>query len=429
MFDLLRIARFTVEARSPVMIAGGGDDPLLDVLLARDVNGLPMLPATSLAGVLRHGFTDFEQKNFFGFQNGDEGQSSQLIFTDGLFHWSDNQPRDGVVFDQRCISADEIVRFCQKPSPVSRDHVKLNEAGVVSGDGKFERSATPTGSRFTFEISQRGENGEALKAVVERVKQGLHLGGATRSGYGELACILAGVEKIDLRSAGGRERFAKLAAQDLQSRNIVMEVQCGSPKRNSWCCAGTIEGPLLIGSISGDSKLDRTYFKEQQIKWDDGAAILSEVAIIPGSAIKGALRHRVLFHLRQLGHADALTATNQLFGSPTKGGKGQAGALRFSDVQVDNPVSFEMIHVGLDRFTGGSRQGVLFTDEMLWQPELCFQIERLVEFACDDSRNAFRAALEDFNAGRLGIGADWGDGVGIFSGLRVSPPTGPEVGG
>jgi len=429
MFDLVRIARFTVEARSPVMIAGGGDDPLLDVLLARDVNGLPMLPATGLAGVLRHEFIDSDQERFFGFQDGDKGQASQLIFTDGLCHWSDNQPRDGIVFDQRCISADAIAKFCRKSSPVSRDHVQLNEAGVVNGDGKFERSAAPTGSRFTFEISQRGNNGEALMAVVERVKQGLHLGGATRSGYGELECILAGVEEINLRSAGGRERFAELAAQDLQSRDIVMEKQSGSPKKKSWCCIGTIEGPILIGSISGDSRLDRTYFKEQQIKWDDGAAIFSEVAIIPGSAIKGALRHRVLFYLRRLGHADAQTTTDQLFGSPTRGSRGQAGALRFSDVQVDNPVPFEITHVGLDRFTGGSRRGVLFTDEMLWQPELCFQIERLGDFPCDDSRNAFRAALDDFNAGRLGLGADWGDGLGIFSSLTVSPSTDTEVGG
>ena len=87
-----------------------------------------------------------------------------------------------------------------------------------------------------------------------------------------------------------------------------------------------------------------------------------------------------------------------------------------------------MTHVGLDRFTGGSRRGVLFTDEMLWRPELAFRITPLRGFPCIACRAAFTAALNDLKSGRLGIGADWGDGVGVFERLQMPDFDGPGVG-
>ena len=282
------IARITLEACSPVMIAGGGDDPLYDVLLARDVNGLPMLPATSLAGVLRHGFGEDEEKAcaFFGYQNVEEGQASLLGFTDGLFHWSDDKPRDGIELDRESLKNDSIANLGLKQGPVTRDHVRLDERGVVDRDGKFERSAVPAGSRFTFEITQRGD-GSALKAVLSHVRQGLWLGGATRSGYGEMACIRVGYEVVDL--VGNPERFRKLAGQNLGTRDIVMHDSEAGAKGADWDFIGRIEGPLLIGASADSNDLDRSYYQEVRIVWPkDGEVETEMVAIIPASSLKGA---------------------------------------------------------------------------------------------------------------------------------------------
>lgn len=415
MVNEFHIARITLEARSPLMIAAGIDDPLYDVLLARDVNGLPILPATSIAGVLRHGFGEEDANVYFGFQIGDDGKASPLAFTDGLFHWGDNAPRDGIVFERKSVTDDEIASIGLRHGVVTRDHIRLNDKGVVDSHGKFERSAAPAGSRFTFEITERG-GGSAIKAVIKQIEQGLWLGGATRSGYGEMACIGVGIETVDLKN--NRDRYYELARQTLKTRDVKMTNVPPSPVTH-WQFSGQIEGPLLIGAASGSNKIDRSYYKEMRIIWEKGRGATKTVALIPASAIKGALRHRTLFHLRRLKHDAPQNALERIFGQANEGKTGQAGSLRFSDIVVENETPFTMTHVGIDRFTGGSRSGVLFTDKALWQPELSFRIEPLRKFSCGICQKAFETALDDLAAGRLGIGADWGDGVGVFATLTI----------
>ncbi len=412
-------ARITLEARAPLMIGSGHEDALADVLLARDVNGLPVLPATSIAGVLRHRFRPEEARAFFGFQDAQDGHASPLTFTDGLFHWQDDRPRDGIVFDPEDFKDDPFVEIGKRDHPVRRDHVRLNERGTVEGDGKFERSAAPAGSRFTFEITQRGDGG-ALDAVLAEVEKGLWLGGATRSGYGEMTCIARGRETLDLGDAQGRKRYVELMAQDLGSRDIEM-CPVDAAEAAGWMLQGRIEGPLLVGAASDAAEYDRVPYREAAIVWSDDGPQIREVVVVPASAIKGALRHRTLFHLRRQGHGAAREAIDVLFGSATDGGGGQAGMLRFCDAVVAEPKHFKMTHVGIDRFTAGSRRGVLFTDQALWRPELTIRILPLEGFPDTDCscRNAFKAALADLATGRLGLGADWGDGLGVFKSLTL----------
>ena len=61
-FPIRYIARFLVEADTPLAVGSGDKDLLTDAPVALDCNGLPMIPGASLCGVLRHnllhGFCD-----------------------------------------------------------------------------------------------------------------------------------------------------------------------------------------------------------------------------------------------------------------------------------------------------------------------------------------------------------------------------------
>ena len=48
------LARFVIEAETPLAVGSGEKDILTDALVATDVNGLPYIPGTAIAGVLRH---------------------------------------------------------------------------------------------------------------------------------------------------------------------------------------------------------------------------------------------------------------------------------------------------------------------------------------------------------------------------------------
>ena len=51
--SVVHIARFSLQARSALSIGTGGTDGVFDHPIVRDANGLPLIPGTSLAGVLR----------------------------------------------------------------------------------------------------------------------------------------------------------------------------------------------------------------------------------------------------------------------------------------------------------------------------------------------------------------------------------------
>ena len=50
------IARLIIEAATPLLVGSGEKGLTVDKLVAKDANNLPYIPATGLAGVLRHAF-------------------------------------------------------------------------------------------------------------------------------------------------------------------------------------------------------------------------------------------------------------------------------------------------------------------------------------------------------------------------------------
>lgn len=415
--------RFTLEAQSPLAISSGANDPLLDNQLARDANGMPMIPASTLAGALRALVYNTETADaIFGYQRDATGQRSTVTFTDALVHWPDNKPRDGWA---NLPEEDAVVSTLAHDSPIMRQHVRLNAFGVTEGAGKFERSAVPAGARFTFEVScWDGE--ESLKQISAMIRNGVFLGGAKRSGYGALSCIAEGNLSIPLTKEAA-SAFKDYANASLSEADIFHMSPVRESQRidNSWIVEGSIEGTLLIGAPRSDGQGGRQPYSEARITWDgDNASLGTTDVVLSGSAIKGPLRHRTLFHLKRLGKGNPDTIVDVLFGCAANDGSGQAGLLRFHDATVTGGHPLEVPHVSLDRFTGGARDksGALFHDHMTWQPSLRMRIDCLgdvPETGCE----AFAVALEDLKTGMLGIGAEWGEGAGVFGTCEITQPS------
>ncbi len=406
---LLHVHRFTLEATAPVMISSGGEDPLLDNLLARDANGMPMIPATTLAGALRVQLSD-RADALFGYQSLTDGQRSALTFTDALAHCGNDRPRDG----WQVLPDDPVTQLLLRDSPVTRQHVRLNAHGVTDGEGKFERAAVPAGTRFTFEISLWSDS-ENLDAVAQIVRGGLFLGGAKRSGYGAFKCTSDGGRSFDMKDPKEADAYRAYASKRLGEDSFDMRPSgSNTAPAAGWHLRGQIEGPLLIGSPKQDGKGGRQPYSEQRIKWRNGTGKVAPTKpTLPGSAIKGPLRHRTRFHLS--GQKDVDDQIEAIFGSTTSATGGKAGVLRFHDAEIIGARKISLTHVSLDRFTGGARDksGALFSDDMLWRPELDIRIDQLGPLP-DEAETAFEAALNDLKTGLLGIGAEWGEGAGVF---------------
>ncbi|HRN05193.1 MAG TPA: RAMP superfamily CRISPR-associated protein, partial [Muribaculaceae bacterium] len=169
------IVRMTVEAATPLAVGTGkGSDILTDAPVAKDVNGLPYIPATSIAGVLRHAMGYVDNKtdgNPFGYidgaDNDDSGHGSDIIFTDAVMVGKDGKALDGI---QNIDWDDEFYRAFQD-LPI-RQHVRINDKGTAENNGKFDNEVVYKGTRFVFEIElvSDNDNDNHIEKAIEHLR-------------------------------------------------------------------------------------------------------------------------------------------------------------------------------------------------------------------------------------------------------------------
>ncbi|HCF61172.1 MAG TPA: hypothetical protein DFS52_24640, partial [Myxococcales bacterium] len=207
----LAVARVTIQALTPFVVGTGGGDDLRDSVCVSDANGLPTIPGSSIAGVLRHALAAGEDpdrhpdcRELFGYQERNEGASSRLEVSWAQVHDEDDRP---VPFRGARLS--KLLAFLA--TGVERDHVRLNARGAVDGKGKFDETLVPTGARFTFEliIEDPGE-GELERILGLLARPELRLGGRSRRGFGAFELVRVRSRVFDLRKPDDRKAWAAL---------------------------------------------------------------------------------------------------------------------------------------------------------------------------------------------------------------------------
>ena len=127
------LARIIIEAATPIVVKSGEKNILTDGVVLRDVNGMPYIPGTSIAGVVRHAWKDagMDVKEIFGFQEEKNGEGSKVIFTEARILDSLGIVVDGL----QPISDSLLLDYKQLPI---RQHVRITEKGVAADKGKFD---------------------------------------------------------------------------------------------------------------------------------------------------------------------------------------------------------------------------------------------------------------------------------------------------
>jgi CRISPR/Cas system CSM-associated protein Csm3 (group 7 of RAMP superfamily) len=530
MGKVLHLVRATIEALSPLSTASG-DGSIYDVALVRDANGLPEIAASSIQGVLRHlheeRFGEEETKALFGFAKGDSGQTARLFFSFGHVHGADNVAVNGLRVEETSGSmADELLQRLAAEAPFVRDHVALNERHVADKRSKFERVAVPRGTRFSFEIAMWGDAGkeeEDAKALHDLLSLTKHpafrLGGAARRGYGKVKLIAAGKAVMPLSNPAAIRDIRKRPASDLSGpfKPVDMARDLAATDADAVTIALTLKpmGMWRFGSTglalrtgkdelrsrelivagrnpdSRDKDVDAASVREPWIDWSGNRGRWCEPQraadqgrmpkiTLAGTAIKGPLAHRTLFHWNRLrpgadGAAGRMLdpseweseppgsakrkaiiaeiaasklgdrkpggespwtvrpeALERLFGSVKEAAeeltgqedgasrrrRGSAARLIVDDADIEvkpeNVVALD--HNSLDRFTGGVRNRLLFSEEVAFGGEISVTItilpprdEKGAVLPSDrwppTLLRAFCHALRDLCEGRLALGA------------------------
>ena len=464
--------------------------------LVRDANGLPTVPGSTLQGLLRHRYTEefgeAPANKLFGYAENTAGDAGRLFVGFGAVHDQNDHAATNLIVDAGRVTGDPILRRLRQHEPLRRDHVSLNARHVADGRKKFDRRAVPLGTRFSIEFALWGDKAEIAqdKAALERILRlfshpAFRLGGAGRHGYGRIVLRCASYESPDLGNPVGLRRLRDQAPSVALQENLLpgtvafdraVTMRLRLTPINPWRVGGeahylteeTHGARLADGSTTTHpgaelrAKRDHldvaTILREPIIIWVNGKAELrvpeqnspfettlsNGVAFtVPGSAIKGLLVHRALFHWNRqrtdingmidvdewltwneaTRNAALEDRTNRpaqlayLFGAAKERDSktGKAGLVYIDDGIVSGVQAAQAVdHVVIDRFTGGVIPGLLYVEEVLvggsietaitvlppenargaetgdWQPEI---------------RDAFLFALRDLCSGRLAIGA------------------------
>lgn len=454
-YPVRHIAAIIIEAKTPIAPGSGEKSVLSDSMVATDYNGLPYIPATSLAGVLRNFCAIDDKESIFG-AAGDKPSGSRLIISEARPVDLDGRIMDGIT----CAPSDDMKNlYCYLPV---RQHVRISYRGVHCDTGKFDNQIVHRGSRFAFEMELLSEDTGSGEVAMESLlstmsRPDFRIGGGTRKGYGKIAMVRHKIDVYDLSTEDGLEQYIERSSSlqtswkggsepervEEHGRCTAAEDCSASADTCNWKSYKLTLRPenfFMFGSGYADQDADNFQLKEKYIEWKDGKGTVMEGIVIPASSVKGAIVHRTLFYYNCLKNNyiddkedvdaqkafrnEARKALEALFGY-VNGNLQAIGKVIFDDIVMRQEKGAEKVnnHVMIDRFTGGAYPGALYNEKACYadgNDGMILSMTYHIDSALENSEilNAFNMAVDDICNGNLPLGGAVNRGLGVFIGSK-----------
>lgn len=422
------VARVMIEAETPLSVGSGQKGIISDSLVMIDANGLPYIPATSIAGVLRHGIGEREAESFFGYATTNDTIGSKIIFTEAKL-----VNREGKAIDGLCaniVNDDFLVHYLNLPV---RQHVRINQYGSAEKSGKFDEQVVYKGSRFVFDmemVATEEKDADRFNSVLDKLFDfSFRLGSGTHSGLGEVSVVSCTTKDYDLNTDDGLREYAEKSSNlsiEFNGQSISKE-KTGKELYITYQLDLEPKDSFIFSSGFGDEDADMTPVKEEIVTWTEVGSFSEIKVLIPASSVKGAIAHRVAYHYNRLngyfaGNKDAKVgnanpAVRALFGY-TDGKLTQKGGVYIPDVFVEEEGCKDKTipHVAIDRFTGGGIGGALFSEKTVFcnHKKITLKLYVPQKELGTNVKEALEATLEDIRRGLLPLGGGVNRGNGAF---------------
>lgn len=398
----------TLILDAPLLIGTGltapGTKHETDTQILKDKHERPFIPGTSLAGVLRALLDE---------------ETAALLF-------------GSVVRGEKTGGSQ---------SAIDVEDVLLEDASVVVRDGvgiaDFARTSLK-GRKYNYEAVERGAKGtlrmtvtvrhahegkglpKAVQTLADRLAAGVRIGALTAKGFGKASAADIRISSYDFSDFDDVRRW--LFRED--AKHISHGSREAGRKRAgvfSVDAAFAIRRSLIVRENDVDEKAAEKKVKSQQKR--SGKDFL-----IPGTSLKGALRHRALEILTIL--KKPASALDDLMGCSTD-------ALRRKSRFLVDEIYFKKgvtpkAHARnrLDCFTGGTVDSVLFTDEPVWQEkkgEATLRLHYEIQDYAPWEAGLALYLLRDLWQGAIPLGGESSVGRGILEGVSATISFGEET--
>ena len=465
-----------IKVTSPLLIGDGEkNNEAIDALVLRNRNDQPYIPATSLAGVLRHQIVNYlatDEKTNEVLRNIIFGSLDQGAIVKTGDHQSILR-----VYDVLLTGADGK----SDVSIVTRDGVRLEHYRRVAKDGhKFDYEAIEKGAKGSVEmecvirqghlevLKKKGQAiddesalqmiREAIYTVVNILHTGISVGRYTTKGFGQIQSDNMKAHVYQLKTMDSVSKWLMREPKAPNGDTVHTGVAVTPTTKNMFTMKvwANIDSSLIVRTVSADTEADSTML----ISGDD--------YVIPGSSIKGVLRHHSQYILEKVKvwedwvkpSEDKEGGVNRfvhLFGGMMEKPKPKKDAedkQNQEQTQEQEQITGEGIVIDykkiyksrvsvseayiksseailkmkqtrnrIDRFTGGTIDSALFDSEPIWQvkdsKEGLVSFEVTVKECSENEAGLMFVLLRDLWMGKLTFGGEASIGRGRLHGVRA----------
>ena len=399
--------------RSPLRI-GSGMHELSDSDLMLDGRGLPFIPGTSLAGIIRHragGICSDKEtlKRLFGDIEIAREENKETRITPSAIIFGDAVIRDNIEKDDVFIS--------------NREGVALGEWETAKKGAKFDFQISETDQVF-YSIAEwtgdeKQEAAEITRIIDPILKSfiatGLSAGARTSRGYGNFELNVTKKEFIfpnDLSAWIEFNPYNKSAFQQgVELEAELLEKDC--TVKISFKMKGTFSVRVrtarteLMEDGSVPDSVPMTNFKGRPI--------------IPGTAWAGVFRHHMHHLLRDVGvyeNSLEMKCLDRLFGMSDVKGETFKSLLKFSESMIsitnEKEQRLSIMRTAIDRFTASPRNAALYTNMVYCGGDGELLIRYDYDSLSKQQRELLAACICDMHTGLITVGGQGSVGSGIM---------------
>lgn len=393
-----------IHTASPLLIGSGEDDGHIDIRVLKNRQEEPLIPGTSLAGVFREFIAGVSGSDtaraLFGDIQGSNPMQSAIIIDDVILKNASLVIRDGVGIDNI--------------TGVARDGAKYDYEVVERGAvGEIYMLVT---LRQCHARMGEAENIEkAVQQIANKLMSGVHVGAITAKGFGRIAGSGIRVAAYDFTQPAAVKGWllgneSGCTVYKAIAENIVSE------KDFSLNAEFAINGSLIVRtdhySIADD-------FDAVQLRSRDEF-------VIPGTTVKGIIHKQAEKIFRKMGKDIAVL--DELMGI-SKAEKNSGQVRQKSRLYTEEIYFSESKNVKaaaqsrnrINRFTGGTMDSALFTNQPVWQKDTAptLKLQLRIEDCRPWEAGLLLFVLRDIWTGVVAFGGEKSVGRGTLRGVRA----------
>jgi CRISPR/Cas system CSM-associated protein Csm3 (group 7 of RAMP superfamily) len=378
------VKRIAVRADAKLltpMLIGSGEGNNSDIDIVRQADGMPYLPGSSLAGVLRSVLNDNESEKLFGYVKLKRNDSNKSRISPLYTHDAEFKEAKVVVLDGAALEDDE----------------KTAKQGA-----KYDYEAVDSGTEFKIRLLLVvRENDKDIEKLLLKVLDALFagdisFGGKGNRGFGRVKCESA--EWLEIDSVDDWVNFDWCGNWNGFE---LKRLRKGYESKKSKLAAGLkLDGTVMVRDFNN-------------IEADEDYAHMSSngVPVIFGTSWAGAIRHGLLNLLGE----KAGRFLDEVFGKmETRNGKDATTPSKVivHASKLEGGNYFTATRVKIDRFTGGASDGALFTE----RPYAGGTTTLTIEYPKDDKaiEELFSLVIDAMDKGLLTVGGETAVGRGVF---------------